>query len=101
MKSRLLSVLGTLFLIAVFGFGAFLFVAAEEVPAPGVILMGVSGALLLRRFFGRGRGPGRQAASQHSESPFTGSRQALDSYDYDMERRRRGDSDVDPQTSDR
>lgn len=97
MKSRLFSVLGTLSLIAVFGFGAFLLAKAEDMPAPGLILMLVSGVFLLNQWKGR-----RGIRTIHSApgSPFTGLDQARESYEYELERHRRGDFD-DAHTSNR
>lgn len=92
MKHRLASVLIALLLIAVFGLGVFLLVAAEETPAPGLILMAVSGGILVYRWVGR-RGPPQ--ANSDDESPFAALEQARESYDYDQERRRRDEFDVD------
>jgi len=97
MKSRLPSVLGTLFLLAVFAFGAFLLVKAEEMPAPGLILMFISGFIFLIRWKGR---RGIRSIRSATESPFTGLDQARESYEYERERHRRGDFD-DSQTDHR
>lgn len=91
MKPRLASVLVTLLLIAVFGLGVFLLIAADEMPAPGLILMAGSGGIILYRWFGR---HGHSMTSSDDEGPFVASEQARESYDYDMERRRRGEFDA-------
>lgn len=96
MKPRLASVLVALLLIAVFGFGLFLLVAAEDMPAPGLILMAVSGGIILYRLFGHS---GRSMTSADDDDSFVGSEQARESYDYDVERRRRGEFDMDGQAS--
>jgi hypothetical protein len=91
MKSRFSSVLVVLLLLAVFGLGVFLLVIAEEMPAPGLILMALSGGAFLFRLFARGGA--RSAVGSSARNPFAGSAQASESYDYDMERRRRGEFD--------
>lgn len=98
MKSRFSSVLVVLLLLAMFGFGVFLLMNAEEMPAPGLLLMAFSGGILLYRWFGR-----RPARSHNNsdDSHFDGLDQARESYDYEAERRRRGDFDMDAQASHR
>lgn len=96
MKLRPISALIALFLIAVFGFGLFLLIAAEEMPVPGLIVMLISGIVLLIHLMGR---PNVRASHTSSENPFTGLDQARESHEYELERHRRGDFDVDVQTS--
>jgi len=77
-------------LAVVFGLGAFLLIAADQMPAPGLILMGVSIALVVARLTGRA---GRRDTVD-SNGAFKGSEQAQDSYQYDVERRQRGEFDA-------
>lgn len=93
MKSRLASALVTAFLIALFGFGVFLLVVAEDMPAPGLLLMTISGVLVLSRLLSRRNTA--NALRSPSKSAFSDSAQALRSYDEDFERRQRGDFDMD------
>lgn len=96
MKVRLFGIFVTLLLIAAFGFGVFLLVVAKETPAPGLILMLISGWVLLQR---RHRTTAsRPADSTATDDAFAGIEQARESYEYDMERRRRGDFDTDTDT---
>lgn len=92
MSARINSFLFFIVLAVVFGLGAFLFIAADEMPAPGLILMGVSVAFLIARY--RGRAGRRDTVD--SDGAFEGSRQARDSYQYDVERRQRGEFDAHP-----
>lgn len=93
MKSRLASALVTAFLIALFGFGVFLLVVAEDMPAPGLLLMTISGVLVLSRLLSRRNTA--NALRSPRKSAFSDSAQALKSYDEDFERRQRGDFDMD------
>lgn len=92
MKSRISAFLVVLLLLAVFGFGVFLLMKAEEMPAPGLLLMAFSGGILLYRWFGRRPALSR---SNSDDGHFDGLDQARESYEYEAERRRRGDFDVD------
>ena len=92
MSARITGFLFFSVLAVVFGLGAFLLIAADEMPAPGLILMGVSVAFLIARF--RGRAGRRDTVD--SEVAFEGSQQARDSYQYDVERRQRGEFDAHP-----
>lgn len=85
MKSRLASLLLTALLLAVFGFGIFLLLVAEDTPAPGLILMLISGALMLSRFARRGA----RSTSSDDDGRFDGIKRAHESLDYDRERDRR------------
>ena len=90
MSARITGFLFFTVLAVVFGLGAFLLIAADQMPAPGLILMGVSIALLVARLTGRS---GRRDPVD-SNGAFEGSEQARDSYQYDVERRQRGEIDA-------
>lgn len=85
MKSRLASALVTALLIALFGFGVFLLVVAEDTPAPGLLLMTISGVLILSRFFRRKV----RNTAYDDDGRFDGIKQAHESLDYERERERR------------
>lgn len=92
MSARITGFLFFIVLAVVFGLGAFLVIAADEMPAPGLILMGVSIALLIARLTRRA---GRRNQVD-SNGAFEGSERARDSYQYDVERRQRGEFDANP-----
>lgn len=85
MKSRLASALFTALLIALFGFGVFLLVVAEDMPAPGLLLMTISGVLILSRFLRRKV----RNTAYDDDGRFDGIKQAHESLDYERERERR------------
>ncbi len=64
MKARLGTVVFLSILSAAFGFAVFLLVAADETPAPGLILMGVCG-IALARYLTRARPRAPEAADPH------------------------------------
>lgn len=90
MSARITGFLFFTVLAGVFGLGAFLLIAADQMPAPGLILMGVSVALLVARLNGRAS----RRDPVDSDGAFKGSEQARDSYQYDIERRQRGEFDA-------
>jgi hypothetical protein len=95
MKFRVSSILLVLLLLTVFGLGVFLLMTAEETPAPGLLLMAFSGGALIYRWLGR-----RAARSSSADdSHFEGLDQARESYDYEAERRRRGDCEMNAHAS--
>lgn len=71
----------------------FLLVVAKETPAPGLILMSIAGLVFLGRRY-RSATP-RSTDDSSTDAACNGIEQALESYEYDMERRRRGDFDTD------
>lgn len=93
MSARITGFLFFIVLAVVFGLGAFLVIAAHQMPAPGLILMGVSIALLIARLTGRRAG---RRDPVDSNGAFEGSERARDSYQYDVERRQRGEFDAHP-----
>lgn len=91
MSSRIATWLVTLFGLLALALGVFLLVYAEDMPAPGLILTLGSGAVLLYRLFGRSSG--RTRADE--DDAFVMAEQNRDSYQYEVERRRRGEFDTD------
>lgn len=87
MKPRLASVLIALLLIAVFGFGLFLLIAAEDMPAPGLILCTLAVAIALIRFLPRFRRARRADVASELEE------HRLHSLAEDHARRLRGEFD--------
>jgi hypothetical protein len=90
MASRMAARLVTLILVGVLVFGLLLVRYAQDMPAPGALLIAVSVAALLYRFMGQRRPTG----ADHEDTAFAGSDSARESSEYDAERRRRGDSDA-------
>lgn len=90
MASRTAARLVTLFLVGVLVLGLLLVRYAEDMPAPGALLVALSVAALLYRFVGRHR----LTVADDLDSAFAGSQAARESSEYDAERRRRGDFDA-------
>lgn len=91
MSSRIATWLVTLFVLLTLALGVFLLVYAEDMPAPGLILTLGSGAVLLYRLFGRSAGQ----KSADEDDAFIMAEQNRESYQYEVERRRRGEFDTD------
>lgn len=91
MKARLGTVVFLSILSAAFGFAVFLLVAADETPAPGLILMGVCG-VALARYLTRNRPRTPEAADPHDIFPSANERDR-EIFEQELERRRRDESD--------
>lgn len=92
MNTRFAGILFFTILAVVFGLGVFLLIAADEMPAPGLILMAVSGTLLIRRLFSRNTHV--KHAQVDEDGPFEAAERARESFQYDVERRQRGEFDT-------
>jgi hypothetical protein len=91
MSSRIAAWLVTLFVLSALALGVFLLIYAKDTPAPGLILTLGSAAVLLYRLFGRNSG--QKGADE--DDAFIVAEQNRDSYQYEVERRRRGEFDTD------
>ena len=82
MNTRVKALLFALTLTLVFGLGVFLLVVADEMPAPGLILMAISVVVAVGRW-----GAGRSDSGSPS-SAFDAMERDRESYEHDAERRR-------------
>ena len=90
MKVRFSAIVFVVLVVIAFGLGVFLLVAAEETPAPGLILVGLSSAVLIGYVI-RSRRSGTSTTT--TNSPWTAIDQDRQSYEEDVERRRRDEPD--------
>ena len=91
MGARLAAWSITLFLLGLLVLGFVLLRYAEEMPAPGLLLITIAGGALLYRFWG----PRRSKSQGDADEAFAAADESRESYQYEVERRRRGEFDSD------
>lgn len=92
MKVRFSTIVFILCLLVAFGLGAFLLIVADGMPTPGLILLGISAFALARHLARRGRDV--PSGDPGEDVRFRATQRERESYEQELERRRRGESDA-------
>lgn len=84
-------ILFALILAVVFGLGVFLAISADEMPAPGLLLIGIAVIVAAVDWHKR---KSRRLSTRRSHDPFEATERDRETYEIEAERRRRGDSET-------